>query len=97
MSPSTTSSSTPVTVIVWATFQSAEVKLRNPRSGVPSPGSLELTAIRTSAVGWLVSTTVNVAVPAASVVISPVIGVTVKPATSLSVFVAKTSLGSNVL
>ena len=41
----------------------------------------------TFAVGWLVSTTVNVAVPPASVVTRPVVGVTVMPAVSLSMFV----------
>ena len=35
---------------------------------VPSVASLELSPIVTSAVGWLFSTTVNVAVPPASVV-----------------------------
>ena len=40
--------------------------------------------IVTSAVGWVLSTTVNVAVPPASVVVSPAVGVTVMPAASLS-------------
>ncbi len=47
----------------------------------------------TSAVGRDVSTTVNVAVPPASVV-GPEIGETVIPALSLSVFVTETSLTS---
>ncbi len=45
----------------------------------------------TSAVGWASRTTVNVAVPPASVVVSPLVGVTVIPETSLSVFVTLTS------
>ena len=40
----------------------------------------------TSAAGCVLSFTVNVAVPPASVVVSPAVGVTVIPATSLSVF-----------
>ena len=48
--------------------------------------------IVTSAVGWLFSTTVNVAVPPASVV-SAAVGETVIPAVSLSVFVTDTSAG----
>ena len=49
--------------------------------------------IETFAVGWDVSTMVNVAVPPASVVVSPLVGVTVNPAASLSVFVTDTSAG----
>ena len=58
---------------------------------MPSVGSLELSAIVTFAVGCVLSTTVNVAVPPASVVVRPVVGVTVIPATSLSVLVTVTS------
>ena len=46
---------------------------------VPSVVSLELSAIVTSAVGCVLSTTVKVAVPPASVVVSPAVGVTVIP------------------
>ena len=48
---------------------------------------LELSPIVTSAVGCVLSTTVNVAVPPASVVVSGPGGVTVIPAVSLSVLV----------
>ena len=58
---------------------------------VPSVVSLELRAMTTSAVGWLSRTTVNVAVPAASVVVRPATGVTVIPEASLSVFETLTS------
>ena len=46
----------------------------------------------TSAVGRDVSTTVNVAVPPASVVVRPDVGLTVTPALSLSLLVTETSL-----
>ena len=58
---------------------------------VPSVGSLELSAMVTSAVGCDVRTIVKVAVPPASVVVRPVVGVTVMPAASLSVLVTATS------
>jgi len=45
----------------------------------------------TPAVGCDVKTTVNVAVPPASVVVNPAIGLTVMPEPSLSVLVAATS------
>ena len=59
---------------------------------MPSAVLLELRPIVTSAVGWVFSTTVKVAVPPASVVVSPEVGVTVMPAVSLSMFVTVTSL-----
>ena len=59
---------------------------------VPSAVFELLNPIVTFAVGWLVSTTVKVAVPPASVVVRPDVGVTVIPAASLSVFVTDTSL-----
>ena len=49
--------------------------------------SLSCRPIVTSAVGCASSTTVNVAVPPASVVTRPLVGVTVIPAVSLSVLV----------
>ena len=67
-----------MTVTVCATFQFAVVKVTLAGT-VPSVGSLELSPIVTSAVGCDVSTTVKVAVPPASVVVSPEIGVTVTP------------------
>ena len=66
--PSSRVSSTPVTVTVCAMFQLAAVKVRLAGATVPSPVSLEDRAMVTSAVGWALSTTVKVAVPAASVV-----------------------------
>src|ERR1043166_2422032 len=93
-SPSCTASSTPVTVTVWGVLQSAAVNVRLAGAAGASAASLEPTATATSAVGWLVSTTVNVAVPPASVVTSPVVGETVMPAASSSVFDTLTSAGS---
>ena len=48
----------------------------------------------TFAAGWLFNTTLNVARPPASLVTRPAMGVTVKPATSSSLFVTATSFGS---
>ena len=62
-------------------FQFAVVNVRLAGPTVPSVVSLELSAIVTSAVGCVFSTTVNVAVPPASVVVRPAVGVTVIPAT----------------
>jgi hypothetical protein len=53
--------------------------------------SPSLQVIVTSADGCVLSTTVNVAVPAASVVTRPAVGVTVIPAASLSVLLTVTS------
>ena len=64
---------------------------------VPSVVSLELRPIVTSAVGCASRTTVNVAVPPASVVVSPLVGVTVMPDVSLSVLVTLTSLAFDPL
>ena len=76
-SPSSTASSTPVTVTVWGISQLALVKVRLDLLTVPSVVSLELRPIVTSAIGRDISTTVNVAVPPASVVVRPLVGVTV--------------------
>src|ERR1041384_3237863 len=94
MSPSFTWSSTPVTVTVWAVFQFAAVNVRLDVDAVPSAGLLLVTGITTFAGGWLAGTTRNVAGPPGSGVTRPAVGVTVMPATSLSVFVAETSAGS---
>src|SRR5438093_741435 len=91
MLPSTIASSTPVTVTVCARFQFTVVNVSDAGATVPSVRSLDDNPIVTFAVGWLVKTTVNVAVPPASVVVSPDVGVTVIPATSLSVLVTDTS------
>ena len=90
MSPSSRSSSTPVTVTVWAMFQLAAVKVRLAGGDGAFGRVAGARPIVTSAVGWLFSTTVNVAVPPASVV-SPLIAETVIPAVSLSVLVTATS------
>ncbi len=90
MLPSITASSTPVTVTVCAVFQSAEVKVSGVGLTVPSVGSLLLRARVTSALGWVVSTTVKVAVPPDSVVTKPLVGLTVMPAVSLSSLVTLT-------
>ncbi len=60
---------------------------------VPSVRSLLESPTVTLAMGWVSRTTVNVAVPPASVVMRPDVGFTVTPATSLSVFVTETSDG----
>src|SRR5438552_8276256 len=91
MLPSWTWSSTPVTVTVCATFQFAVVKVSDAGATVPSVRSFDDNPIVTFAVGWLVRTIVNVAVPPASVGVRPDVGFTVIPATSLSVFVTDTS------
>ena len=64
---------------------------------VPSVRSELESPIVTSAVGWVLSTTVNAAVPPASVVTSPATGFTVMPAVSLSLLVTATSAGSTLL
>ena len=98
MSPSSWKSLTPVTVTVCGVFQFALVKVR--LAGLdrrPRAVLLELSPIVTSAVGCEFRTTVNVAVPPASVVVSPDVGVTVMPAVSLSVLVTETSLALSPL
>ena len=77
-----------------AMFQSAAVNVRLAGETVPSAVLLLDTGIITSAVGWLVSRTVKLAVPPPSVVTRPAVGVTVMPAASLSVFEAETSAAS---
>ena len=78
-------------VTVCGVFQFAGVNVRLAGLTAPSVTSLVLRPMVTSAVGWVVSTTVNVAVPPASVVVRPDVGVTVMPAASLSVLVTATS------
>src|SRR5215470_10739304 len=78
MLPSSTASSTPVTVAVWLVFQLAEVKVNEAGLTVPSVVSLLLSPIVTSAVGAWVRRMVKVAVPPASVVL-PLIEETTKP------------------
>ena len=80
-----------MTVTVCGVFQLAAVKVNVAGDTVPSVVSLDEMPIVTSAAGCVLSTTVNVAVPPASVVTRPAIGVTVIPAVSLSWFVTETS------
>ena len=94
MGPSATLSSAPVTVTACGAFQVAAVKVTLAGATVPSPVSLELRSIVTSAEGWDVSTTANVAVPPASVVVRPAVGETTMRATSLSRLLTATSSGS---
>ena len=76
---------------VCATFQLLDVNVREELETVPSVVSLLLRPMVTSAVGCVFSTTVNVAVPPASVVTNPEVGVTMIPAVSLSVLLTLTS------
>ena len=94
--PSATRSSTPVTVTVCVVLQLAAPKVTLVGETVPSKILLLLRPIITSAVGSLLSLIVKVAVPPASVVTSPEVGVTVNPAVSLSVLVTATSATGKV-
>jgi len=91
MLSSSISSLTPVIVTVCALFQFNGVNVRLDVETVPSERSFELIPIETFAVGSVLRTTVNCAVPPASVVTKPLVGTTVIPATSLSVFETVTS------
>ena len=71
MSPSSTASSTPVTVAVCAACQLPASKTMSAGLTVPSLASLLVNVTVTGAVGWLVRTTPKVAVPPASVVVRP--------------------------
>ena len=79
MSPSSLASFTPLTVTVWAVRALAGVKVRLFGETVPSVVSLLERATVTVAVGTVLRATVKVAVPPASVVVRPEVGVTVKP------------------
>ena len=83
-----------MTVTVCATFQLPAVKVSSDVETVPSVRSALVMAMVTSSVGWLLSTTSNVACPPASVVIRPEVGFTTMPAVSSSWLVAETSEGS---
>ena len=78
-------SSAPVTVTVWAVLQLPGVKVREPEETVPSVVSLEAMAMVTLAVGAESSTTSKLAVPPASVVVRPLVGLTLMPTVSVSV------------
>ena len=95
MLPSSMASSTPVTVTVCGTFQLAGGEgQRGRRDGALGGVAGADSAMVTSAVGCVFSTTVKVAVPPASVVTRPEVGVTVIPAASLSVLVPRRRRGS---
>src|ERR1044072_1800027 len=94
MSPSSSASSMPVTGAVWGTFQFAAVNVRPAGATLPSVGSALESPIETSAVGWLVSRTVNEAgAPGPGGPRAAARGGG-GPATLLSVFVTATSAGS---
>src|SRR5262249_37206519 len=93
--PSAIASSTPVTTTVCGELQFALVNTSCEIAIVPSVRSLDATGIVTSAVGCDSKTTVNCAVPPASVVIRPLVGETRMPPDSSSRFVHDTSAGSS--
>ena len=92
ISPSSTSSFTPVTVTVCGVAQLAAVKVRLAGATVPSVVSLLEIPVETSAVGSAFRTTVKVAVPPASVVL-PLIADTVNPDVSSSRLIKVASAG----
>ncbi len=69
---------------VWGVFQLADVKVKLGLPTVPSAVLSEVIPMLTSAVGWLLRTTVKVAVPPASVVVNPAVGLIEIPALSSS-------------
>ena len=71
-SPSSSSSSTPVTVTTWGMSQFDGVKTRLEVLRVPSVSSLEDSEIVTLAVGWRVRVTWNVPVLPSSLVFSSI-------------------------
>ena len=73
------------------------MKVKLDLSIVPSAVLLLVNGMVTLAVGWLFRTTVKLAVPPASVVVKPVVGVTVMPLVSLSVLLTATSVASTPL
>src|SRR5437764_8777921 len=77
--------------MVWGTFQFAGVKVSEEVETVPSAMLEEEIGTVTLAGGRESRTMVNVAAPAASVVVRPAVGVTVMPMLSSSKFVAETS------
>ena len=93
--PSMIWSCRPVIVIVCAVFQFDGVKVNDEAETDPSVASEEEIPMETLAVGWEVSPMVKLSVLPASVVTLPLVGVTVIPATSLSIFVTDTSEGFN--
>src|SRR5437763_253236 len=94
MAPSWIWSSTPVTRSDDRAVGLAAGNVRVDALTMHTVESLEDTGMTTSAVGWLFRTTVNVALPPASLVTNRAVGATVMPATSLSVLESATSAGS---
>ena len=93
MFPSTSVSSTPVTVTVCGVFPVCRLNVQTSRGNRPLGGVAAAQGNRdVERLGRLFSLTVKVAVPPASVVCSPLVGVTVMPAVtvSLSLFVTLT-------
>src|SRR5262249_18197784 len=88
-SPSSRKSLTPVTVTVCGVFQLAGVNVMLAGT-VPSLVSLDDRFTVTSATGLVCSTTLKVAVPPASVVTRPPVGLTLTAAVSLSWLVTTT-------
>src|SRR5438477_379779 len=86
-------SSWPVNVITCATFQFALVKVTEEAETVPSAVLGEVSENVTLAVGLELRMIENVAVPPASVVARPIVGLTVMPGVSSSVLTAETSAG----
>src|SRR5947207_3045554 len=95
--PSATASSTPVAVTVCGELKFALVNVTDAGDTVPSVALVLDRLIVTFAVGCELRTIVNVAeccaLVGSSVVTSPLVGVTVIPGESLSVFVTATSAG----
>src|SRR2546427_50335 len=93
MSPSLIRSSTPVTTTVWGRYQLAGVNVSDGVDIAPSERSLDDSGIATLAVGCELRTMVKVAVPPASVVVNPAVGLMLTPAVSSSVLVTEMSAG----
>src|SRR5688500_20157362 len=96
MLPSARVSSTPVTVMVWGTFQFCGVNVTEDGETMPSVVSLLVRAIVTLAVGAVSRTIVNVSGSRNSEAIRPSTGSTVMPGVSLSRFLTLTSAGGGV-
>jgi len=77
-------SSTPVTVTVCGVFQLLGVKVRLDVDNFPSVLAIPSILMVTGFLGWALSTTVKSLVPPGSVVV-PMVGVTVIPASLMSV------------
>ena len=90
--PSTSGSSTPVTVTVWASSQFDEVNVNSVDDTVTSPVSADETEMTTSETGWVVNSTVNVSVVSvSSTTVDPSLWETDTPGESSSVVVTSTA------